>query len=74
VGAGFSGASEALRKAADEAEARLATATQACEYLQARVTELEAQLPDWQPVASVPIGNFTRAAKWLLDLYADEKI
>jgi hypothetical protein len=52
-------------------------AVEACKSLladlaaaQARIAELERQLPDWQPVTKVTIGNHNRAARWLLDLHA----
>ena len=52
----------------------LAVATQACEFLQARVSELEKQLPDWQSVTAVPIGNHNCTGKWLIGLNDSQAI
>src|SRR5580693_1017844 len=38
------------------------------EAAHARIAELERQLPDWQPVNRVEIGNHRRVSAWLLDL------
>jgi hypothetical protein len=56
-------------------------AVEACKSLladlsaaQARIAELERQLPDWQPVTKVAIGNHNRAAEWLLNLNAEGRV
>jgi hypothetical protein len=68
---------EALREALRQAEVR----EEACRHLltqleerDARITELERAQPDWHQITSVPIGHFSRTARWILDLDAQGQI
>jgi hypothetical protein len=44
------------------------------EAAQAKIADLERQLPDWQPVSKVTINNHNRSARWLLDLNAEGQV